>query len=115
MSMGKAKQSSTRISTVAEDSTASDRISVETAGEILLKRFTNTHMACTRLDEAIRCAQVRLYAGEHLVSPDFFTGHLRVAVAVDGRLELHPTRAIDGTFVWTVRREDVLSLVDADK
>jgi hypothetical protein len=108
--MAKAAKSSTRTSAVAEDPTADDRINFNGAGELLSKRFPNVHMACTRLDEAIRCAQVRLYAGDHIVSPDFFAGHLRIAVAVDGRLELRPTRAIVGTFVWTVLREDVLNL-----
>jgi hypothetical protein len=113
--MSKAAESPTRISAVAEDPTANDRIAFEKAGELLLKRFNNMHMVCTRLDEAIRCAQVRLYASDHIVNPDFFTGHLRVAVAVDGRLEIQPTRAIDRTYVWTVRRDDVLGLVDAGK
>jgi hypothetical protein len=106
--MGKAVKSPTRIPAVAED--VSDRVSLETAGEMLIKHFANMHMACTRLDDAIRCAQVRLYAGEQPVSPDFFAGHLRVAVTVDGRLEICPTRAIDGAHVWAVRREEVLKL-----
>jgi hypothetical protein len=115
--MGKAAEPLSRIPAIAEVPPPGDRISVMQAGELLLRRFPNPHTACAKLDDAIRHAQVRLYAGEHLtdpVDPGIFTTHLRVAVTKDGRLEVRATRALNGTFIWTVGREGILKLIEGD-
>jgi hypothetical protein len=116
MDMAEAVKPLNRIPAVAEACTVPDQITLATAGEILSKRFPNSNAAGVRLDIAVRCAEVRLYAGDkpEPVSPNFFAGHLRVVVAVDGRLEIRATRAIVGTHVWTVDREDILKLIEGD-
>jgi hypothetical protein len=109
-----AAETPTQLPAIAEAPSAADeRISFEKAGELLIGRYHNAHSVCVGLDIAIRGAMVRLYAGDRPVSPSFYAGHLRVAAAVDGRVELLPTRAINATYVWTLLCEDVLKLADA--
>ena len=111
--MAKAAKASTGNAARAE----AVRISIVTAGEMLVKRFANMHMAATQLDEAIRSSTVQLFADDHpeTISPNFFARHLRVEAVVNGsRLEIRPTRALAKTYTWTVDRDDVRKLVEGN-
>jgi hypothetical protein len=90
------------------------RITLTEAFQQLLQRF-EPHAAREQLDAAIRTNKVRLWVGDKVVDPNFFTTHLRVAahIAPDGRwsAEIEATRALEpGPYVWTVASEDISPL-----
>jgi hypothetical protein len=89
---------------------------VEEAGALLLKHFGRIHRAREWLDEAIRNGDVRLLCSDgietRVVNPEFFSNHLRVGIATDGRMEIKATRALaPGRYEWRPARRELDTLI----
>jgi hypothetical protein len=107
--------------TEAEQQTAicdGDQIPLEEAGGMLCKAFGNSHVSRERLDKAIREGVVRLWCDVNRVSPEYFAGELRVALAADERFTVAPTSPIGWArtdYMWTVSRKNIAELIKREK
>lgn len=96
-----------------------DRVTIGEAFQILVPS-AKPHDAAARLNKAITIDDIRLWANDHVVDPNFFVRHLLIAAKrVDRRwtAELQMRAAVTGFYetAWTMSRSEVTDLLAKTK